>query len=1033
MTKGVSLLLEAIRPRLGQVRPAIVDGVPLFVLFFSFTDGSRRAEVLTATGTTLEEAWERGAARVLAEGTSARWLRVEWVDAVERATWKALRLQLARIKRNYFRLGIALDPGFRHAFLETELNANVMLYGGPKQAAAVLNEKNFTLYAAKRHGLSALTFDDDAPVWLFTSRGLFAGEDGKVHALDGGGLDTGRRSVTRLTAAAVEELVTSASRYLASQVQDDGRFIYGWHPCFDRRIPSYNTLRHASTLYSMLEAWEVTREPGLWAAIDRSLGHLTGTLIYRVALPSGELAAFLVDTGDEIKLGGNAVAILALVKHAELTGKRLHIRLLDELATGILHMQDPSTGRFAHVLTYPTLEVKQDFRIIYYDGEAAFGLMRLHGLTGDPRWLSAVEKAFEHFIAAEHWKAHDHWLSYCVNELTMYRSEERYYRFGINNFRDHLDFVRERITTFPTLLELMMAAQGTVKRLAADPALSHLLDGVDLVLFERALHHRAHYLLNGHFWPELAMFHANPRRIVGSFFIRHHAFRVRIDDVEHYLSGLIAYRRYLLEDEGKPDCKDGAQPASAEGRHWSATDVERATGGRWITPPPPGWAAGGLCQWAPSFREGEMVVVRQGGSDRGVPLQRLSLLTPRPAALITCDAGEIGKPDIPVLQVEDAGAAILALGSYARDRMSGPLVAVTGSAGKTTTVAMMAHALGAFGDVGQTRHNANLPHGVAWNLASIPWDTPHTVLELAIGRMAQTTRLARTNVAVFTNILPAHLEFHRDLQTVAARKSAIFDGMEPGGTAILNRDMDMWERVYMAARHRGLRVVNYGVSAGCDAHLREYDPVTQEVCATIGGRALRYRLGAAGLHMALNSVAVLATVAALGREVDPVLPLLAEFEPAQGRGNMLRIELGGRRLTLIDDAYNANPGSMEAALAALGSRPAAGRRIAVLGEMLELGPQAEAYHARLAPLVARCGIDRVHAVGRLYSTFWKDVPKDRRGHFTTSLDELKDALRSDLLDGDTVLLKGSHGSGMHALPGWLEAQATCQREESVPG
>lgn len=531
--------------------------------FFSVSDGSRRARVVNVSGRSLGAAWEKGLAALRAEmgdkGLRGRWLRVDWVDSVESTTWKDLRSCLGQTKRNYFRHGIALDRQFRTAFTEMELNANAMLYGGNAVDHAVINVHNFVLYAqAKYKALPVMRFSDDEEVIVFSTKGVFCNEEGHLYELNEAGPDSGRRSISELTANDALSLVKSGSEYLARQVQADGAFIYGYHPCFNRRIATYNTLRHASTTYSMIEAWEASPNDDLGAAIGRAITYLCESLIRRCELPDGQTAAFLVDVGNEIKLGGNAVAVLALAKYAAVKKTSAYDRIMEQLATGIRHMQDPQTGAFVHVLQYPDLTLKQAFRTIYYEGEAAFGLMRLYELTRDTRWLTTVEKAFENFIAKEYWQFHDHWLSYCVNELTRYRPEERYFRFGIQNVASHLDFVSSRITTFPTLLELMMAARETLARIRDVPELNHLLSGIDVMEFENALERRAHYLLNGHFWPEVAMYFRHPDCIAGSFFIRHHAFRVRIDDVEHYLSGFVAYWRYCVE--GRPRLSQRSVP-----------------------------------------------------------------------------------------------------------------------------------------------------------------------------------------------------------------------------------------------------------------------------------------------------------------------------------------------------------------------------------------------------------------------------------------------------------------------------------------
>jgi len=553
MLQTLDQMLDLTRPQLADTVKPLGAGVPQYILFASFTDMTRRAVTVCVNASTFRDAWralsERLRQQVSHHNMPVRSLRIDWVDYIESLSFEQLEQDLASTKRNYFRYGIALDRHFRAAFLEAELNANAMLYCGVEVEHARINRKNFINYMKLRGAGTQLRLSGSDTVYKFSTSALFITSDNMtVISVGGSDLNAGRRQISELSASDVETLIGSASTFLTTQVKDDGRFIYGWHPCFDREIQAYNSLRHASTLFSMIDAWDVTRADDLKAAIDRAMNYLCTSLISRVSRDGQELA-FLVDIGDEIKLGGNAVCLLALGKYAEVFDSQQHMQLADALAAGILFMQDPVSGRFDHVLNFPTLDVKEPFRIIYYDGEAVFGLMRLYARNKNPVLLAAVEKAFDYFIEKDHWKAHDHWLSYATNELTRYRSDPRYFEFGLKNFSGHLDFVLNRITTFPTLLELMMAAEEMLARLEAAPDNASLLRSVDTEKFYKALHYRAHYLLNGHFWPELAMFFADPQKIVGSFFIRHHSFRVRIDDVEHYLSGYCAYLRFLRKSD----------------------------------------------------------------------------------------------------------------------------------------------------------------------------------------------------------------------------------------------------------------------------------------------------------------------------------------------------------------------------------------------------------------------------------------------------------------------------------------------------
>ncbi len=471
-------------------------------------------------------------------------LRADWITDVESMTWADFNAAVEKTRRNYYKRGFAL-PDFSIAFTPLELNANLMLYSRDNENGA-FNADNSNVYCRQRFDADFPTLKPEAPVIVFDTAGIFVIDGFEPRSID----QSGHRSVSHIDLNLITRLARNGAQHLARQILDSGKFIYGRLPCFDRILSSYNSLRHFSSTFAMLDVLETYNESSaqsefLRQAITRSIDYGVKTFVRWRQLPDGTQVAYIEEPASkEIKLGALGISIVALAKFTDLMHTQKYLPLMNALARGIATMQNDD-GSFVHVLNSSDFTVKEPFRIVYYDGEAVFGLMRLYSFTRDERLLEASKRAFDRFIATNHWKHHDHWLSYAVNELTKYEPRAEYFEFGLNNVLGHLRFVRNRDTQFPTLMELMMAADTMLERMKSMPEMSALLSSVNFDEFYAALEERAANMLNGYFYPETAMFFARPESIIGAFFMRHHEFRVRNDDVEHFLSGFAAYRRYL--------------------------------------------------------------------------------------------------------------------------------------------------------------------------------------------------------------------------------------------------------------------------------------------------------------------------------------------------------------------------------------------------------------------------------------------------------------------------------------------------------
>jgi UDP-N-acetylmuramoyl-tripeptide--D-alanyl-D-alanine ligase len=460
---------------------------------------------------------------------------------------------------------------------------------------------------------------------------------------------------------------------------------------------------------------------------------------------------------------------------------------------------------------------------------------------------------------------------------------------------------------------------------------------------------------------------------------------------------------------------------------WTAAETVAATGGQPLGGlAADGWTAGGVSIDTRSLRPGDLFVALRGESRDGHAFVADALARGAAGALVA--ERPVGlAAEAPLLLVADPLKGLEALGRAGRARSRARIAGVTGSVGKTGTKEALRHVLSRQAPTHASAASYNNHWGVPLSLARLPADAAYGVFELGMnhaGEIAPLTRMVRPHMALITTIEPAHLEFFGRVEAIADAKAEIFLGLEPDGVAVLNRDNPYFERLRDHAVAAGAgRLISFGSHAEADFRLRDaaLDADGSEVVVERRGRTLRYRLGLPGRHWVLNSLAVLAAVEVLGADVERAAEALASLEPPPGRGARLAIRAGSGTGLLLDESYNANPASVRAALDVLGRLP--GRRIAVLGDMLELGESAPALHAGLVDAVAAAGVERLFTCGPLMRHLHAAVEPWRRAVHAAGSSELVAPLRDALRAGDVVLVKGSLGSRMGRIVEALRAEA----------
>jgi UDP-N-acetylmuramoyl-tripeptide--D-alanyl-D-alanine ligase len=447
---------------------------------------------------------------------------------------------------------------------------------------------------------------------------------------------------------------------------------------------------------------------------------------------------------------------------------------------------------------------------------------------------------------------------------------------------------------------------------------------------------------------------------------------------------------------------------------WTAQEAARATGGRLINGDQ--WSAGGVSIDTRTLEPGDLFVALKDARD-GHEFLAQAYVSGAGAALISDASKAEGMG--PALVVPDVLEGLRKLGEAARERSAAKRVAVTGSVGKTSTKEALAVCLSASGQTHRSVKSYNNHWGVPLTLSRMPAESRFAVFEIGMnhrGEILPLTHIVRPHAALVTTIAPAHVENLGSLEAIADEKGDIYAGLEPGGAALVPNEAPHASRLIEAAERNGANLIRFGRDAVCEARLLKFemDDTGSTAEAEILGRLIRYRVGVEGAHWALNSVAALAAADVVGADLDAAAHALEHLRAFDGRGVATRVAAPFGQFLLVDDSYNANPASMAAAFSTLGARKpnGGGRRIAALGDMLELGPEERAYHSGLATPLQEAGVDLVFAAGPRMAALMEALPPNLRGGYAETADALIPVIAGSLQAGDIVLVKGSNGSKM---------------------
>ena len=512
-----------------------------YVVFLSVSDSNEKAYVTNGKADTLKKAIEDAKSKmnknISLYKINPEWVRIDVVNKEEALKKNDLKDDLFG-DENEYRKGLSLDKNYEVALLENELNANEIL--DYKNREINLNKLNRYLRSRNKNIKELNKVPDEYISFTCVS---YMYDEKEIYRLGTKNENYGRKEEKELDELRLIEIMENASEYLIDCVDKNGKFIYRYNPIENNVSSSYNILRHEGTTWSMIEVYKITKNKELKENIDL----VTKFVVNNSVKEKDENISYIIENkNNEIKLGANGIGILMFIEYMETFNTDEYKDLVLKLGNGILNMQNED-GSFYHVYMYPEFNKYEEYRTVYYDGEATFALARLYGFTKDEKYLEAAEKALDYFYKNNYEKHKDHWIEYAVNEVTKYNPKKEYFELGLKNVRDNLSKIVNSKYCSPINLELLTTGLEIYDRASKNNIFINDFNVEDLI---NAIYYRSDYQLNGLFYKEIAMYFRKPSRIVNTFFTRDDKFRVRIDDVQHNINGYYnMFKNYKLIQE----------------------------------------------------------------------------------------------------------------------------------------------------------------------------------------------------------------------------------------------------------------------------------------------------------------------------------------------------------------------------------------------------------------------------------------------------------------------------------------------------